>query len=84
MTAGGSHPEGPRSRGGRAVSTVPFRQDTPGAHPDPRCLEAAGRLRNAGETDAARALLERFVEAHPSHPLPDDLRPLQPASPPAP
>jgi alpha-1,6-mannosyltransferase len=36
MTAGGSHPEGPRSRGGRAVSTVPFRQDTPGAHPDPR------------------------------------------------
>ncbi|MEX5305157.1 polyprenol phosphomannose-dependent alpha 1,6 mannosyltransferase MptB [Kocuria sp. CPCC 205258] len=36
MTAGGSHPEGPRSRGGRAVSTVPFRQDTPGADPDPR------------------------------------------------
>ncbi|OHE85284.1 MAG: hypothetical protein A2190_13030 [Lysobacterales bacterium RIFOXYA1_FULL_69_10] len=42
------------------------------------------RLRDGGEVNAARALLERFVEAHPSQALPDDLRPLQPAPPPVP
>ncbi|MGW5041479.1 spherulation-specific family 4 protein [Streptomyces parvulus] len=46
--------------------------DGPGAHPDPRCLEAAGRLRNAGvrvlgHLDAAygaRSLAEQVAEAH--------------------
>ncbi len=67
-----------------AAAAAPSADGLTPDHPPSEWFAEIRRLRNAGETDAARALLERFVEAHPSHPLPDDLRPLQPASPPAP
>ena len=53
-------------------------------HPPSEWFVEVRRLRDEGDIGAARALLERFVETHPSHALPDDLRPLQPAPPPVP
>lgn len=53
-------------------------------HPPSEWFAEVRRLRDGGELEAARALLERFVEAHPSHALPDDLRPLHSAPPPVP
>jgi hypothetical protein len=42
-------------------------------------LEAIVRLQAQGDLAAARASLERFILAHPQHPIPEVLRPLLPA-----
>ena len=67
-----------------AAAAAPSADGLTPDHPPSEWFAEVRRLRDEGDIGAARALLERFVESHPSHALPDDLRPLQPAPPPVP
>ena len=67
-----------------AAAAAPSADGLTNDHPPSEWFAEVRRLRDEGDIGAARALLERFVESHPSHALPDDLRPLQPAPPPVP
>ncbi|GEM_PF-3021741 len=40
-------------------------------------LQRIREQRDRGDLEAARASLARFVQAHPGHPLPDDLKALR-------
>ena len=67
-----------------AAAAAPSADGLTNDHPPSEWFAEVRRLRDEGDIGAARALLERFVESHPSHALPDDLRPLQPEPSPVP
>ena len=71
----------------RELGTTATAASVPGADgltsddPPSRWYAEIRRLRDAGDIDAARAVLDRFHDVHPTQALPDDLRALLPEPP---
>lgn len=65
---------GPPAAAAPALDSIPVAQDAALSIED--WLQRIRERRDSGALQAARDSLQDFVEAHPEHLLPDDLRPL--------
>lgn len=63
------------------AASVPGADGLTSDDPPSRWYAEIRRLRDAGDIDAARAVLDRFHDVHPTQALPDDLRALLPEPP---